>query len=82
MAGFLRRVLHEVYEALQAGGSLHLPGPCLPARLAEPPAAEPARPGEPARLDGPPAGHPERLCPGAGLTPAERALERELDGGP
>ncbi|WP_407564734.1 DUF6059 family protein [Streptomyces sp. 184] len=76
MAGFFKRVLHEVYEALKVSGSLHVAGPWIPSWL--PSQADDGPP----RLDEPPAGHPERLCPGTALTPAERALERELNRGP
>lgn len=86
MAGFFKRVLQQVYEALQAGGALHVPGPWISPWPPWPPPGptEPPWPpaGEPARLDEPPAGHPERLCPGTALTPAERALDRELNGDP
>jgi hypothetical protein len=76
MADFFKRVLDEVYEALKAGGALYVAGPWIPSWLPSPPDDEPVR------LDAPPAGHPERLCPGTALTPVERALERELNGGP
>lgn len=74
MAGLIRRLLCEVYEALQAYGAVHVSGAWLAG--ATPPSAK-----EPVRREGPPAAHPERLCPDAALTAVERALERQLDAG-
>jgi hypothetical protein len=74
MARLIKRLLHEVYEALRAYGSLHLPAVSLPPGTAPPDE-------EPAELAGPPAAHPERLRPDLALTPAERALERQMEAG-
>jgi hypothetical protein len=74
MAGLIRRLLREVYAALQAYGSSHLSGALVPP-------APWRQEGEPAELEGPPPAHPERLCPEVALTPVERMLERELEAG-
>lgn len=84
MAGLIRRFWHEVYAALQAYGAIYMSGAWLPPAAA-PPATAPhggAPSGAAAReLAGPPRDHPERLCPEVALTPVERALNRQLEGG-
>ncbi|MFJ9250072.1 DUF6059 family protein [Streptomyces sp. NPDC101776] len=65
---FPRRFLREVYRALVAHGTQYTG--------VHPEAAAPPAPA--AVLTGPCAAHPERVCREVALTPAERALAREL----